>query len=109
MACRRHHCLSAGECEQAVKHPALKLPVTQHVPANAVGVVASLALAAALEDAHLDYRTFELATAVAVALRPEAAERWVAGQAVFDAAVRPVDELDGAIARADLANQAYKR
>jgi Fe-S-cluster containining protein len=102
MACRRHCCLDSSECERAVKNPRLKLAVSQHAPANAAGVIAALALSAAVQDARLDARTFELATAVSLALRDGAARRWAAGERVFDGAVRPVDAEDQAIAKADL-------
>jgi Fe-S-cluster containining protein len=103
MACRRHCCLDASECERAVKNPKLKLPVSQHAPANAVGAISGFALAAALEDAKLDFRTFELASAVSVALREDAAKLWFAGERIFDLAIRPVDAEDRRIAEADLA------
>jgi len=103
MACRRHCCLDASECERAVKNPKLKLPVSQHAPANAVGAISGFALAAALEDTNLDFRTFELASAVSVALRDDAAKRWAAGDRIFDLAIRPVDAEDRKIAEADLA------
>ncbi len=102
MACRRHCCLDSSECERAVKNPKLKLPVSQHAAVNAVGALAGFALAAAMNDIRLDYRTFELAGAVSVAMRADAAERWVAGERIFDGAVRPVDRDDKEIARADL-------
>ena len=102
MACRRHCCLDSSECERAVKNPKLKLPVSQHAPINALGALSGVALAAATEDAQLDYRTFELATAVCVALRPDTARRWVTGERVFDEAVRPVDNEDREIAKHDL-------
>ena len=101
-ACRRHCCMDASECERAVSNPELKLAVTQHAPANVAGALSALAWAAAMEDAHLDYRTFELTSAVAVALQPGAAERWVRGERVFDAAARAVDEQDQATIRAEL-------
>ena len=102
VACRRHSCLDSGECERAIKNPRLKLPVSQHAPANAAGVTAALALIAAIEDARLDARTFELATVVSLALHDDVERRWCAGERVFDGAVRPVDAEDQAIAKADL-------
>jgi len=39
---------------------------------------------------------------VSVALRDDAAKRWVAGERVFDLAIRPVDAEDRRIAEADL-------
>ena len=101
MACRRHCCLDSSECERAVKNPELKLPVSQHAPVNAVGALAGFALAAAMDDVRLDYRTFELASAVSVAMRVDAAERWVAGERIFDGAVRPVDRDDIEVQRLD--------
>ncbi len=102
MACRRHCCLDASECERAVKNPKLKLPVSQHAPANAVGAVSGFALSAALEDANLDFRMFELASAVSVALRDDAAKRWASGELIFELAIRPVDAEDRRIAEEDL-------
>lgn len=102
MACRRHCCLDSSECERAVKNPELKLPISQHAPINAVGAIAGLALAAAMEDAKLDYRSFELTSAVSIAMRDDATERWVAGERIFDWAVRPVDILDREISKTDM-------
>jgi Fe-S-cluster containining protein len=102
MACRRHCCLDSSECERAVKNPELKLPVSQHAPISVVGAIAGLALAAAVQDAGLDYRSFELASAVSIALRQDAAQRWVEGDRIFDGAVRPVDVLDREISKADM-------
>jgi hypothetical protein len=103
LACRRHCCLDAKECESAVRQPKHKLPVQQHAAANAAGVMSAIALAAALEDVGLDFRTFELATAVAVGLQKHATESWLSCKSLFEEAVRPVDEIDRKIARTDLA------
>ncbi len=102
MACRRHCCLDASECERAVQQPELKLPVSQHAPANVAGALAGFALAAAIDDARLDYRMFELTSAVSAAMRTDAAQRWIAGERIFDLAVRPVDRDDREIASTDL-------
>lgn len=101
-ACRRHYCMDERECERSISNPKLKLPVTQHAPANVAGALCAMAWAAAMDDAQLDYRTFELTTAVNVALRPGVAEQWLKGEKVFDAAVREVDREDQAIARAEV-------
>lgn len=102
IACRRHCCMDAAECERAIKNPTQKLPVSQHSAALAVGALAGLALIAALEDAHLDCREFELTSAVAVALGKGVAELWVAGDRVFDAAERPIDALDRQVAEVEI-------
>lgn len=101
-ACRRHCCMDATECESAVSNPKLKLAVTQHAAANLAGAINAMAWAAATDDAKLDYRSFELATAVATALRPGVAERWLHGDCVFDVALREVDREDRAIRDAEL-------
>lgn len=101
-ACRRHCCMDAAECESAVSNPTLKLAVTQHAQANIAGTINAMAWAAAIDDANLDYRSFELATAVATALRPGVAERWLHGDCVFDVALRDVDLEDKAIRDAEL-------
>jgi hypothetical protein len=46
-----------------------------------------------------------LATAVGVALQANAAQRWLSGELLFDAAVRPADETDRKIAQTDLAQR----
>ncbi len=106
LACRRHSCMDAGECERAVRFPELKLAVSQHSSVLAVGALAGVALAAALEDARLDYREFELTSAVSVALTPGTAQNWLAGGGAFDGAVRAVDAWDNAVARAEIGTAA---
>jgi Fe-S-cluster containining protein len=102
IACRRHCCMDASECERAIENPKLKLVVSQHSAVLAVGTLAGLAVAAALQDARLDHREFELTSAVSVALEAGSMQRWIAGESVFDRAVRPADALDRAISEAEI-------
>jgi hypothetical protein len=63
-------------------------------PARIFGTAKS-AIVAACEEAGLDGRRFELTSAFAVAMNePDAAERWLRGERLFDAALLPSDERD---------------
>ena len=91
--------MDAKQCERASLSPKLKLPVAQHANANVAGALCAMSWAAALEDAQLDYRTFELTAAVAIALTPGAPDQWIRGDRIFDRALREVDIEDREILR----------
>ena len=93
--CRSHASFDANACESAADDPSAEATVPRHVvPAHVFGT-AKTAVIAACEEAGLDARHFELASAVAVALgEPRTAERWLDGERLFDAAVLPSDERD---------------
>jgi Fe-S-cluster containining protein len=93
--CRAHTSMSVEQCETAARDPERRTPIDKHrVPAAVFGM-AKAAITMACAEANLDPRSFELTSAVSVALNePRAAERWRAGEPVFDAAVTPSDEAD---------------
>ena len=95
LACRAHASFDAGACEEAAADPTAEAPIPRHmVPAHLFGTL-KMALVSAAEEAGLDARNFELANAVAVAMNePNAAERWLRGERLFDRASIPSDERD---------------
>ncbi|MET0794356.1 MAG: YkgJ family cysteine cluster protein [Polyangiaceae bacterium] len=100
LGCRSVMSLDASACEAAHRGQGVALPRPMAV--DALYGVARMALHAACEDAGLDMRGFELTNALEAAFHtPHAAERWHAGERVFDAAVTP--ELAGNAAPRDLA------
>ena len=95
--CRSHASFDADACESAAADPSAQATVPRHVVPAHVYDTAKTAVVTACEQAGLDARHFELASAVAVALgEPSAAERWLDGERLFDAAVIPSDERDRA-------------
>jgi Fe-S-cluster containining protein len=102
--CRAHTSMSVEQCEAAARDPERRTPIDKHlVPASVFGM-AKAAITVACADAELDPRSFELTNAVSVALNePRAAERWAAGELVFDAAVTPSDDLDAELSLRNLA------
>ena len=103
--CRAHTSMSVDRCEAAAKDPERRTPIDKHrVPASVFGM-SKTAITMASADAKLDPRSFELTSAVSVALNePRAAERWAAGEPVFDAAVTPSDEADAELSLRNLAH-----
>lgn len=102
--CRAHTSMSVEQCDAAARDPERRTPIDKHlVPASVFGM-AKAAITMACAEANLDPRSFELTNAVSVALNePRAAERWAAGEPVFDAAVTPSDELDAELSLRNLA------
>lgn len=102
--CRAHTSMSLEQCEAAARDPERRTPIDKHlVPASVFGM-AKAAITMASADARLDPRSFELTNAVSVALNvPRAAERWAAGESLFDAAVTPNDEADAELSLRSLA------
>jgi len=95
LACRSHTSLNASACESAHTGQGEGPPVPRPTSIETLYGLARGALHAACEDAGLDMRAFELTNAVAVAFHvPRAAERWHAGERVFDRAQIPSDESD---------------
>jgi len=96
LGCRSHTSLNASACEAA--HTGKEgPPVPRPKSMEALYELARGALHVACEDEGLDMRAFELTNAVAVAFHvPNAAERWHAGERVFDRAVIPSDDSDRA-------------
>jgi Fe-S-cluster containining protein len=94
MTCRNHCCTEAAACKRAFDRPEAKVALSLHMPAVAAASVSVLGLRWALDELELDYRTFELTNAVAVALQDDAANKWLHGERTFDQAVRPVDVDD---------------
>jgi Fe-S-cluster containining protein len=101
--CRAHTSMSVERCEAAALDPERRTPIDKHlVPASVFGM-AKAAITMACAEAQLDPRSFELTNAVSVALtEPRAAERWRAGERVFDAAVTPSDEADAELSLREL-------
>jgi Fe-S-cluster containining protein len=98
LGCRSHTSLDASACQAAHSGegdgPAVPRPTSIE---NLYGLARG-AMHAACEDAGLDMRAFELTNAIAVAFHvPNAAERWHAGERVFDRAVIASDESDRAL------------
>jgi Fe-S-cluster containining protein len=95
LACRSVASFDAGECERATADPTAQATVPRHMaPARIFGTAKS-AIVAACEESGLDGRRFELTSAFAVAMNePDAAERWLRGERLFDAATLPSDERD---------------
>jgi Fe-S-cluster containining protein len=95
LACRSAASFDAGECERATADPTAQATIPRHMaPARIFGTAKS-AIVAACEEAGLDGRRFELTSAFAVAMNePDAAERWLRGERLFDAALLPSDERD---------------
>ncbi|HYQ03151.1 MAG TPA: YkgJ family cysteine cluster protein [Polyangiaceae bacterium] len=95
LECRSHSSLDASACESAHTGWGDGPAVPRSTSLEDLYGVARGALQAAGEDVALDMRSFELTNAVAVAFHvPRAAERWRAGERVFDRAVIPSDASD---------------
>jgi Fe-S-cluster containining protein len=100
LACRSHTSLNASACEAAHTGRGDGPAVPRPTSIETLYGLARGALHAACEDTGLDMRAFELTNAVAVAFHvPRAAERWLAGERVFDHAVIPSDETDRELGR----------
>ena len=98
LGCRSHTSLNAKACESAHTGQGDGPAVPRPTSIETLYGLARGAMHAACEDAGLDMRAFELTNAVAVAFHvPKAAERWHAGERVFDRAVIPSDESDRAM------------
>jgi len=97
MTCRNHCCTDASGCRRSFEHPELDVPISLHMPAVAAASISVLGMRWALESLELDYRSFELTNAVAVALQDPAADKWLEGERIFDQAVRSVDAEDASI------------
>ncbi len=97
LGCRSHTSLNASACESAHTGQGDGPAVPRPTSIQSLYGLARGAMHAACEDAGLDMRPFELTNAVAVAFHvPRAAERWHAGERVFDRALIPSDESDRA-------------
>lgn len=102
LGCRSHTSLDASACKSAHTGEGDGPAVPRPTSIESLYTLARGALHAACEDTGLDMRAFELANAVAVAFQvPQAAERWRAGERVFDRAVIPSDESDRALRERD--------
>jgi len=102
LGCRSHTSLDASACKAAHTGEGDGPPVPRPTSIETLYGLARGALHAACEDAGLDMRAFELTNAVSVAFHvPGAAERWRAGERVFDRAVIPSDESDRALFERD--------
>jgi len=102
LGCRSHTSLDASACETAHTGQGEGPAVPRATSIETLYGLARGAMHAACEDAGLDMRAFELTNAVAVAFHvPRAAERWHAGERVFDRAVIPSDESDRALFQRD--------
>jgi Fe-S-cluster containining protein len=102
LGCRSHTSLDASACETAHSGQGEGPAVPRPRSIETLYGLARGAMHAACEDAGLDMRAFELTNAVAVAFHvPRSAERWHAGERVFDRAVIPSDESDRALFRGD--------
>jgi len=98
LACRSHTSLDASACQSAHSGEGDGPAVSRPTSIETLYGLARGAMHAACEDAGLDMRAFELTNAVAVAFHvPRAAERWHAGERVFDRAVIASDEADRAL------------
>ena len=107
LGCRSHTSLDAAACEAEHTGRSDGAAIPRPLPIDAIYGVGRMALHAACEDAALDMRAFELTNGVALAFHePRAAERWHAGEPVFDGAVIPSDERDHARYGADLRRSA---
>jgi Fe-S-cluster containining protein len=104
--CRAHTSMSVDQCDAAARDPDRHTPIDKHpAPASIFGMAKS-AITVACAEAKLDPRSFELTSAVSVALdEPQAAERWARGELVFEAAVIPSDERDAELSLQSLARQ----
>lgn len=88
MSCRTHHSLDAADCEAALLHPGEGRGIRRYPDVMHASEAMILGQRKALAAAKLDYRSFELSLALEVAFEHEdAAERWVNGEPIFDAAV----------------------
>lgn len=95
LGCRSHSSLNASACEAAHTGKGDGPAVLRPKSIETLYWLARAAMHLACEDEAMDMRAFELTNAVAVALNvPRAAERWHAGERVFDRAVIPSDESD---------------
>lgn len=95
LQCRSHSSFSASACESAHAGWGDGPSVPRATSIEELYALARGAMQEACEDEGLDMRAFELTNAVAVAFHvPSAAERWRAGERVFDRAVIPSDESD---------------
>jgi Fe-S-cluster containining protein len=88
MRCRAHHSLDAADCEAVSLHPIEPGTIRRYPEVMNAHEAMILGQRRALTAAKLDSRSFELSLALEVALEHEdAAERWAAGERLFDAAV----------------------
>lgn len=95
LGCRSHTSLDASACEIAHCGQGDGPAVPRPRAIERLYELARGAMHVACEDEGLDMRAFELTNAVAVAFHvARAAERWHAGERVFDRAVIPSDESD---------------
>lgn len=95
LGCRSHTSLSASACESAHAGKGDGPAILRPKSIEALYGLARGAMHLACVDEGLDMRAFELTNAVAVAFNvAQAAERWRAGERVFDRAVIPSDEAD---------------
>lgn len=95
LGCRSHTSLNAAACETAHTGRGEGPAVPRPKAIEALYGMARGAMHLACEDEGLDMRAFELTNAVAVAFHVDGvAERWRAGEKVFDRAVIPSDESD---------------
>ena len=88
LGCRSLMSLDASACIAA--HAGEPVPVPRPTRVDATYGMARMALHAACAEAGLDMRPFELTNAVQIAFHePKAAERWHAGERLFDLANTP--------------------
>lgn len=102
LGCRSLTSLDASACKSAYEGEGDRPGVPRPISVETLYGLSRGAMHAACEDEGLDMRAFELTNAVAVAFHvPRAAERWHAGERVFDHAVIPSDESDRALFNRD--------
>jgi Fe-S-cluster containining protein len=92
--CRKSNAVNRVECQESAC--SLDDPVIHRHPELTMMFAGALSgVEAALEEAGVDERSFELVCAVHAALsEQDAAIRWANEDRVFDAAIRPVDQAD---------------
>jgi Fe-S-cluster containining protein len=93
--CRAHNSLDAGICERTCKSqdPSLRIPVLAFP--KMIFDILTQGESEGIQAEGLDSRSFELVSALDVALNDaNAGKRWASSERLFDAALRPADATD---------------
>ncbi|HET9957731.1 MAG TPA: YkgJ family cysteine cluster protein [Polyangiaceae bacterium] len=95
MACRAHHSLEVEPCVRAFEDPGGEHFALMDPEILRSFELGAFALEHALRAKGLDGESYELTQALLIALsEPDAAQRWLKGQPIFEAARVPSDEAD---------------
>ncbi|WP_437995661.1 YkgJ family cysteine cluster protein [Sorangium sp. So ce185] len=103
LRCAGHNSYDASACEWSCQNPDLARDIPADAAQQAIFSAVTMGQQRGLVAAGIDARSFELVSALRVALeQPNAAERWAKGERLFDAADRRIDREDREAAFRDL-------